>query len=169
MRIIEIFGDVLCPFTYAGLAHLVAERDQRDVAVTFVVRAWPLELVNGAPLDARHVAAEIEGLRASVAADRFRAYDPATFATRFPTSGRPAFAVALAANATGDAALAERVALALREAVFEDGRDIGDTAVAAEIACRHGIEPLERAAADAAMRADWAEGRARGVQGSPQI
>src|SRR5690242_15296113 len=109
MRTVEVFGDVLCPFTYAGLMHVVAARDEGGSPVTFMVRAWPLEIVNGKPLDPRHVAAEIEALRASVAPERFAAYDPATFATRFPTSAVPAFAVALAANASGDAALAERV------------------------------------------------------------
>src|SRR5437588_5042185 len=98
MRIVELFGDVLCPFTYAGLVHLLDERDRRGVAVSFVVRAWPLELVNDKPFDPAHVAAEIEALRASVAPQLFGAFDPATFAARFPTSSMPAFAVALAAN-----------------------------------------------------------------------
>src|SRR5262245_18171405 len=47
-RLIEVFADVVCPFTHVGLRRLVGyrERAQReDVAIR--VRAWPLELVNG--------------------------------------------------------------------------------------------------------------------------
>jgi predicted DsbA family dithiol-disulfide isomerase len=51
--VLEVFADVLCPFTHVGLRRLISERARRgrdDVVVR--VRAWPLELVNGEPLSA---------------------------------------------------------------------------------------------------------------------
>ena len=52
MPVIEVFADVACPFTHIGLRRLVEQRAAlgRD-DVTLLVRAWPLELVNGKPLD----------------------------------------------------------------------------------------------------------------------
>jgi hypothetical protein len=52
VSIIEVFADAGCPFTHVGLRRLVEHRDHagRD-DVVLRVRAWPLELVNGHPLD----------------------------------------------------------------------------------------------------------------------
>ena len=49
MRTIEVFADVLCPFTHVGLRAVAEQRARagRD-DVVIRVRAWPLELVNGA-------------------------------------------------------------------------------------------------------------------------
>ena len=51
MSHIEVFADVSCPFTHVGLRRLVEHRRQleRD-DLRIVVKAWPLELVNGSPL-----------------------------------------------------------------------------------------------------------------------
>ncbi len=52
--IIEVFADIWCPFAHVGLRAIDEQRAQAgrgDVAIW--VRAWPLELVNGAPLDPR--------------------------------------------------------------------------------------------------------------------
>ena len=49
---IEVFGDIWCPFTHVGLRTIEDRRSRAgrtDVAIR--VRAWPLELVNGRPLD----------------------------------------------------------------------------------------------------------------------
>ncbi|MHB8593931.1 MAG: DsbA family oxidoreductase, partial [Acidimicrobiales bacterium] len=70
MRVIEVFADVICPFTYVGLRQLVAERAARGpVDVSLHIRAWPLELVNGKALDAANVAEEVEALQVEVAPD----------------------------------------------------------------------------------------------------
>ena len=111
------------------------------------VRSWPLELINGAPLDPAHIAAEIVSLRASVRPDLFTGFDVSTF----PSTSMPAYAVVAAAEAVADPRLAEDVAMALRAAVFEDGLDIGRPEVVGRIADRFGVTPLDAAATRAAL------------------
>ena len=59
--------------------------------------------------------------------------------------------------------------MALRDAVFEQGLDIGRPEIVAPIATSFGLEPLDAEETSAAVRADWEEGRARGVVGSPHF
>lgn len=80
-----------------------------------------------------------------------------------------AFALSAAADRTGDAGLIEDVGMALRNALFEQGLDIGRPDVVAPIAARFGLTPLDVSATEAAVRADWDEGKARGVIGSPHF
>lgn len=87
----------------------------------------------------------------------------------FPKTSMAAFALTAAADRTGDPVLIEEVGIALRNAVFEDGLDVGEAAVVDAIADRFGLAPLDREAAAAAVRADWEEGRDRGVIGSPHF
>jgi hypothetical protein len=118
-----------------------------------------LELVNGEPLTGPHEAAKVEALRASVAPDLFRGFDP----DAFPATTIPALRVAHAAYERG-LAEGERVSLLLRTALFEDGLDVADPAVLEQLV------PGAREAVDdrsAPEVADWEEGRARGVEGSP--
>jgi len=164
MRTVEVFADVLCPFTHVGLHTLIDRRTERGLAEPRLrIRAWPLELINGQPLDAAHVAAEIDALRASVRPDLFAGFSQ----QNFPTTTVPAFG--LAAAAEHDPALSEQVGLALRDALYEQGRDIGEPAVVAEIGAGFGLTPLPADATDAAIRADWDEGKLRGVIGSPHF
>src|SRR5947199_193500 len=79
-----------------------------------LLRAWPLELVNGRAFDPRRVAEEITALRAQVAPDLFLATD----ATHVPSSSIAAFGLAAAAYRKGDE-VGEAVSLALRHAMFE--------------------------------------------------
>lgn len=163
-RTIEVFADVCCPFTHAGLRRFVERRAAlgRD-EVRLRVRAWPLELVNGAPLDAALIAEEVEELKRQVAPDLFKGFDELTF----PSSSLLAMALAAAAYSV-DAATGERVSLALRDAVFEQGRDVDDPAVVSTIAAAHGVPVPETDAADQVV-ADWREGRQRNVVGSPHF
>jgi predicted DsbA family dithiol-disulfide isomerase len=164
MAVIEVFADVVCPFTHVGLRRLVARRaGPEGDAPVLVVRAWPLELVNGRPLDREFVAEEVEALREQVAPDLFAGFDPAAF----PVTSIPALALAHAAYAV-DARTGKRVSLALRNALFEQGRDISDVSVLGEIASDHGVEVHARSDV-AAVRADWEDGRRRGVLGSPHF
>lgn len=162
VRIVEVFGDVACPFTYAGLRRFVEALEHRAAPVVVRLRAWPLEWVNGRPLDPAHVAREIEGLRASVAPHLFTGFDPA----RFPTTSIPAFGLVAAAYDRNDAT-GLAVALAVRVALFEEGADVADPEVLRSIGAPHGVAPLDAAAAGARTAADWEEGRRRGVVGSP--
>ena len=159
---IEVFADVLCPFTHVGMRRLVRMRESVPRDVVLWVRAWPLELVNGEPLDAGFVADEVSELRAQVAPDLFTGFDPASF----PSTSLPSLALTAAAYRR-DQATGESVALALRDLVFEAGRDISDPAVLEEVAARFGIDaqPVD---ADT-VTADHDEGVARGVVGSPHF
>ena len=159
-----MYADLSCPFTHVGLRRLTAARDVRAPGVRVRVRAWPLEWINGHPLDSDLVAAEIAGLRASVAPDLFTGFDAATF----PRTTIPALGLAAAAYRLGDDA-GERMSLRLREALFEEGRDLADEEQLRAIGCELGVEPLAPRAAEASVRADWERGRARNVRGSPHF
>ena len=162
-QLIEVFADVVCPFTHVGLRRLVAYREQmhrEDVAIR--VRAWPLELVNGERVSQPLLVEEVAELRQTVAPDLFNAFNPELF----PMSSLPALAVAATANRI-DLQSAERVSLALREALFEKGRDLTDPAELLRIAPLLTLDDIRAGEAD--VRADYAEGRARGVIGSPHF
>ena len=163
MSTIEVFADVRCPFTHVGLRRLVARRDDLGSDVGLRIRAWPLELVNDAPLDGELIAEEVDALRARVAPDLFAGFDP----SRFPRTSLPALALTADAYGLGDE-IGERVALALRWAFFEHGRDIAMPEVLHDIAHDAGVAWPGRHQEEQ-IRADWAEGQRRGVIGSPHF
>ncbi len=166
MRTVEVFADILCPFTHVGLHTLIDQRTERGLDEPHLrIRAWPLELINGKPLDPDHIDAEITALRGSVRPDLFKGFS----VEAFPKTSMTAFALTAAADRTGDAVLSETVGMALRDAVFEHGLDIGRPEVVAAIAARFGLDPLDADTTESAVRADWDEGRARGVIGSPHF
>lgn len=164
MRVLEVFADVWCPFTHVGLCRLIEERDRRgrnDVVVR--VRAWPLELVNGAPLSSALVADEVHALRDAVAPELFRGFN----VEHFPSTSLPALTLAASAYRRDDRT-GERMSLALRTALFEEGRDVSDRAELAAIANAVDPDPARRDA-EQAVYDDWEEGRCRGVIGSPHF
>jgi predicted DsbA family dithiol-disulfide isomerase len=166
MAVIEVFADVCCPFTHVGLRRLVEHREQVGRHDTVLrVRPWPLELVNGRPLDPAFIAEEVDEIREQVAQDLFVGFDVAAF----PSSSVPAMALAARAYEVSDQ-VGERVSLALRDALFEHGLDIADAAVLADIAAQHGVDtaPAEDSD-DAIVRREWEAGSARGVIGSPHF
>ena len=63
----------------------------------------------------------------------------------------------------------EAVSLAVRDALFEQHLDIADDGVLFDIGARFGVTPIDPAAGVAAARADWQQGQARGVRGSPHF
>jgi predicted DsbA family dithiol-disulfide isomerase len=161
---IEVFAELACPFTHLALRRVVERR--RDDGLTeprLRIRPWPLELVNGKPLDPNHVATEVRALREQISPDLYVGFDPASF----PSTSMPAFRLAEAAYGVGEAT-GERVSLALRDALFEDGRDIADPDVLAIIGAAHDVEvPGEEL--DDVIRRSYAEGQQRGVDGSPHF
>ena len=164
MREIEVFADVWCPFAHVGLRNVVAMRaSESPPAPSLRIRAWPLELVNGEPLDVAKTARHIEELQAQCAPQLFAGFDPELF----PRSSLPALAVA-AAGYRAATEIGEAVSLALRDALFEHGRDISDPDVLADIARCQGA-PTADAADHEAVRADWRAGQVRGVEGSPHF
>jgi 2-hydroxychromene-2-carboxylate isomerase len=77
-------------------------------------------------------------------------------------------ALALAASAYRiDLQSGERVSLALREVLFEEGRDLTNAAELLRIGQLSTLDDIGVGEAD--VRADFAEGRARGVIGSPHF
>jgi len=70
---IEVFADIWCPFAHVGLRAIEDQRaraGRTDVAIR--VRAWPLELVNGEPLDPTVTGEHAEELRDQVALTLFQ-------------------------------------------------------------------------------------------------
>ena len=162
--VIEVFADVWCPFTHVGLRAIDEQRirtDRTDVAIR--VRAWPLELVNGAPLDPWVTKEHAEDLRAQVAPNLFRHFD----VERFPRSTLDALALANRAYRTG-LEVGERVSFALRDLLFEEGCDISERATLEHLAGEYGIDmPEESDHAD--VIAEWHTGVQRCVLGSPHF
>jgi 2-hydroxychromene-2-carboxylate isomerase len=163
VALLEIYADIGCPFTHVGLAWVVERRGRLgrdDLAVR--VRSWPLELVNGRPLDPVVVAEHVAELRAQVAPGLFRRFDR----HHFPASTLPALALAAAAS-EHSAEVGLAVNLALRRAVFEEGKDVSDPGVLNEVADAHGVSGIPTD--EATVRREWHEGHGRGVQGSPHF
>jgi 2-hydroxychromene-2-carboxylate isomerase len=83
-----------------------------------------------------------------------------------PASTLPALALAAAGYRTG-AEIGEQLSLRLREALFEEGRNIGERSVLDDVASSYGVEvdarDVER------VLADHREGAGRGVVGSPHF
>jgi predicted DsbA family dithiol-disulfide isomerase len=160
---IDVYADVCCPFTHVGLRRLVERRRAMGATTPLRVRPWPLELVNGTPMDADFIAEEVVDIREQVAPDLFVGFTAAAF----PASSLPALALVESAYEVGPAE-GEAMSLALRDALFEDGRDIAEPAVLDELAGRLGVPPATEAHAEA-VRRSWDEGKARGVVGSPHF
>lgn len=164
VRVVEVFADVSCPFTHVGLRRLIDQREQLgrdDVALR--VHAWPLELVNGVPLTGDFVGEETDVLREVVAPDLFEGFDPKSF----PKTTVPALALTALASRRDDRT-GEAVSLALRTALFEEGRDISDCDELAAIASSFDLE-LPGPDAERLVHDDWHEGERRGVVGSPHF
>ena len=162
--VIEVFADIWCPFAHVGLRtieELRAGVGRSDVAIW--VRAWPRELVNGAGLDPAATWEHAEDLRDQVAPNLFSRLDVA----RFPTSTLEALALANRAYRT-DLQVGERVSFALRDALFEEGRDISDPVTLEYLAHDLGVVMPDESDR-AAVLADWDEGGQRGVLGSPHF
>jgi predicted DsbA family dithiol-disulfide isomerase len=163
--VVEVFADVVCPFTHVGLQRVVAERSRRGRdSDRIVVRAWPLELVNGEAVSPELISEEVAELRRQVAPDLFAGFDAAAF----PATALPALGLATRAYQV-DLRTGEKVSLALRTALFEEGRAIDDAAVLRDIAGRHELPAEQAAPVDKAVRAEWEEGRRRRVVGSPHF
>lgn len=160
---IEVFADITCPFTHVGLLRVAAQLEELGAATELVVRAWPLEWVNGEMFAAEAIEAKIGVLRDQLGVEAFAGFDPA----RWPTTSIPALNLCAAAARLGPAeGLA--VALDVRAALFERGADISDPATLAALAASHGLEP-PGTEPDPDVTADHAEGQRRGVRGSPDF
>ena len=163
--VVEVFADIWCPYAHVGIRRFVQRRWAARSQTTSCcsVRAWPLELVNGEPLDADHVAEQIDDLRSQVAPELFSGFDP----RQFPPTTLPALDLVDDAYAHG-LAVGERASLAVRDALFERGDDISDPVVLDRLRVDLALGPA-RPDARRHVLADWTEGRRRGVVGSPHF
>jgi SAM-dependent methyltransferase len=163
-RVVEVFADVGCAFSHLGLRRFVEARRRagRDDVVLHV-RAWPLQMVNGKPIDPDRMSQVVERLQDGPAAGEFAGFSKEAF----PSSTLPSMALAAAAYGEG-VEVGEAVSLELRDLLFEQGVDVGDPSVLAELADRHGVT-FDPPAAVAQVRADHREGVERGVIGSPHF
>jgi 2-hydroxychromene-2-carboxylate isomerase len=160
---LEVFADIWCPFAYVGLVTARAVRDDRSIDEPMLIRAWTLELVNGAPLDPVRTAHHVELLQSQVAPSLFRGFG----AKSMPESTLSALALVAHANRTS-AGLGERVSFELRELLFERGVDISAPAVLGDLAIRHGIDvDFERD--ETLVAEEYQIGLDRGVRGSPHF
>ena len=139
-------------------------RDELGVTEPLLrVRAWPLAVVNGEPITGSFLAPEVTALQRGPAPELFAGFD----AARFPASTRPAMASAAAAYRAGPD-VGEAFSLAVRDALWEQGRDVADPSVLA--ALRTGLDvPDPTSSDDDSIDVDLAEGRQRGVTGSPHF
>ena len=162
--VIEVFADIWCPFAHVGLRTIDEQRARTGrTDVEIWVRAWPLELVNGGPLDPSVTWEHASELREQVAPNVFSHLD----LNRFPSSTLDALSLANRAYRT-DLQVGERVSFALRDALFEYGRDISDRATLEYLARDLGVVMPDESDRVGVL-ADWHEGQRRGVLGSPHF
>jgi predicted DsbA family dithiol-disulfide isomerase len=164
MEAVEVYADIVCPFTHFALRRFAEARAARGLDVPLRVRAWPLEWVNGAPVEPGLVAHEIEALEGSVAHELFFGFAP----ERFPQSSILALGLVSAGYDVSDA-IGEALGFRIRDALFEEGRDISDADEVARIGAEFGLSPVSLGDARARVNAEWENGRHRGVQGSPHF
>jgi predicted DsbA family dithiol-disulfide isomerase len=162
-KTVEVYADITCPFTHVGLKQVVRHIDELETPVDVIVRAWPLEWVNGSPLDVDAVKVKAAALTEQLGVDDFAGLR----ADHWPSSTIPALNLAASAYASVPR-LGLVVSLELRAALFEHGIDVGDPDVLAFIAANHGL-PVPSSEASEAVTHDYDQGRARGVQGSPHF
>ena len=159
---VEVYADVVCPFTHVGLRAFRAARAAAcRSAPILLVRAWPLELVNGAPLEGPTIAPKVAALRASTGVPMFAGFAPG----RFPHTSLPAL-TSVAAAYRAHPELGEAFSVAVRDALFERGEDIADVSVLERLRGALGV-PAPEACDERQVQRDWAAGRRRGVLGSP--
>ena len=163
MQTVEVYADITCPFTHVGLKRVVEHVNAMSEPAEVIVRAWPLEWVNGAPLAVDAVLVKAASLTEQLGVDDFSELR----ADAWPTSTIPALNLAASAYAR-NAATGLAVSLDLRTALFERGENVGDADVLARIAAAHDL-PAPRIDTNAAVRADYDGGLARGVKGSPHF
>ena len=156
---VEVFADITCPFTHVGLRRLA----ELGGEVRVHIRAWPLEWVNGEPMAVDGVAIKVNALREQLGIDAFTSLRP----DRWPSSTVPALNLVATAYER-DAVVGFAVSLAVRDAVFERGHDVGDLQVLAGLAAEHDL-PVPGTEPHASVLQDYEDGRRRGVRGSPDF
>ncbi len=163
MQTIEVYADITCPFTHVGLKRVVQHVRQMSDPAEVVVRAWPLEWVNGTPLDIDPVLVKAAALTDQLGVDDFSGLR----ADAWPATTIPALNLAASAYER-DAATGLAISLELRAALFERGEDVGNLDVLERIAAAHDLAaPAPGTSAN--VQNDYDSGLDRGVKGSPHF
>ncbi len=160
---IEVYADIWCPFAHVGLRLVDEQRRRRRPEIGLIVRAWPLELVNGVAMDPAAARRHANELREEVAPTMFAHLD----VDKFPTSTLEALALVASAGRRG-ASTGLLASFVLRDALFEHGQDIADPAILAGLATELGVDMPDDADRQAVLD-DWHTGQQRGVLGSPHF
>jgi 2-hydroxychromene-2-carboxylate isomerase len=163
MTTVEVFADITCPFTHVGLKRVIDHVAEMDTPAEVIVRAWPLEWVNGSPLNVDAVVMKSVALTEQLGVDDFSGLR----ADAWPATTIPALNLAASAYQR-DAETGLAVSLELRAALFEHGEKIDDPAVLARIAAAHDLNPPPTEPS-ASITADYEDGKRRGVKGSPHF
>ena len=116
MQTVEVYADITCPFTHVGLKRLVQHVSAMSEPAEVIVRAWPLEWVNGSPLAVDAVLVKAAALTNQLGVDDFSGLR----ADAWPASTIAALNLAASAYER-DAATGLAVSLELRTALFERG------------------------------------------------
>jgi len=162
-QVIEVFADVTCPFTHVGLASLAEQLRRRGPHVGIWVRSWPLEWVNGRPMDPHAAFEHAMELRDQVAPGSFKTLD----ASMFPPTTIPALALSVKAYKVG-MDVGQALSFEVRNWLFEQGRNVADPDTLKELATKFDLDAPDPDDY-ATVVAEWKEGRERGVQGSPHF
>jgi predicted DsbA family dithiol-disulfide isomerase len=163
MQTVEVYADMTCPFAHVGLKRVVGHLRELSEPVEVIVRAWPLEWVNGSPLEVGPVLVKAKALTDQLGVDDFAGLR----GDAWPASTIPALNLVASAYER-DAATGLAVSLELRAELFEHGNDIADPDVLARVAAAHDL-PAPSADTSNAVQADYDLGRERGVKGSPHF
>lgn len=162
-KTLEIYADIWCPFTHVGLRRLLDRRAEIGSDLPMRIRPWPLETINGSALDCAFIDDEIQDLRDQAAGDLFLGFDK----DNFPSTTIPALALAESAYGVGYSQ-GEQVSVMLRDYMFEEGKNISDQSVLAEIADVVGV-PAPTSEHFDAVAQSLVDGKERGVLGSPHF
>jgi predicted DsbA family dithiol-disulfide isomerase len=161
---IEVFADIWCPFTHVGLRAVRDQLRTKDPsAMRLWVRSWPLEWVNGQAMNPAKVSEHVQQLRRQVSRQLFSGID----AAHFPRSTIPVLALVAKAYTSGWQ-IGQSISFEVRDWLFETGQDVADPEVLGRLAASFGLagpEPDDYAT----VVADWKDGIARGVLGSPHF
>lgn len=160
---VEVFADITCPFTHVGLKRVVQLVTETARSVDVIVRAWPLEWVNGVAMDVAPVQVKAKALCEQLSVVDFDGLS----AEQWPTTTIPALNLAARAYER-DTTTGLAVSLAIRAALFESGLKVDDPGVLAGIASEFDL-PSPEIEPSRSVLADYEDGKARSVNGSPHF
>ena len=169
---LTIWSDVGCPWASLLVWRLHARRAELGADVTFEHRCFPLELFNDAPSPRGVLDAEVAALAPLIPAAGWRPWW--RDASEYPVTTLLALEAVQAAKEQG-AAAAERLDLALRQALWRDSRcvslrsEVLDAAEAADVDVKALAEALDAGRCRQAVIDDWRAAADGAADGSPTV